>query len=199
MGKASKFHNPTPFWWYLIQIFKNLTDFGGDCVLLMPTGSRTCWLKIEETLKWGEQTSCQVSLLQTQREKSQQGKEHETPKFFAVGNRKGKSWWPLTALHSLLFTSQKPSQEVPLRYSFLFLVSASPVKQPYGTLLAAKCFCLFHFQLPLEMFNVALQNDWQKNSTALFTMVLWCFIEWNHLFRNVFQRCGLDLEFTAAI
>lgn len=121
------------------------------------------------------------------------------PKFFAVGNRKGKSWWPLTALHSLLFTSQKPSQEVPLRYSFLFLVSASPVKQAYGTLLAAKCFCLFHFQLPLEMFNVALQNDWQKNSTALFTMVLWCFIEWNHLFRNVFQRCGLDLEFTAAI
>lgn len=165
----------------------------------MPAGSGTCWRKKRETLKWCEQTSCQVSLPQTQRERSQQGKWAWDTKILCTGEEEGKEQMTSNCPALCSLQVKNHPKKCHSDTHFFFWSSASPVKQPYGTLFTAKCFCPFHFQLPLEMFNVALQNDWQKNSTALFTMVLWCFIEWNHLFRNVFQCCGLDLEFTAAI
>lgn len=90
MGKAILFHNHSPLWWDLIKICKNLTDFRGNFILPVPRASRTCWLKKEETLKWGEQTSHKVSLPQTQRERSQQGNQPWDSKVLCSGEEAGK-------------------------------------------------------------------------------------------------------------
>lgn len=146
---------------------QNLTDFGENFLLLLPAG-----MLLEPALSKVRRHPSKVSkphptsLFHKHRDKdrSQQGWMGRNAggrvAKLSVGKRQGKNRWPLTAQSSLLFTSQRPSWRWHPDTRFLLWSQHHQSEQPYGTPFTAKCCCPFHFQLPLEMFNVALQNDW---------------------------------------